>query len=117
MIDDDDLEWYRMTPQQGWAESLRLWDTFILLGGSLEAEPDSQSPSTIRKHDARSVMLTPQIRTLCGAAACNRQTQLAPPIIRLQGRADVVSTAVPGLALNPEASKDTVADDEQADVR
>ena len=38
------LEWYRMSPRHRWAESLRLWDTFILLGGQLEPEPDSQSP-------------------------------------------------------------------------
>lgn len=38
------LEWYRMTPQERWAESQRLWATFTLLGGSLDPEPDSQSP-------------------------------------------------------------------------
>ena len=43
-VEDEVLEWYRMTPQERWAESMRLWDTFFLLGGSLETEPDSQSP-------------------------------------------------------------------------
>ena len=43
-VDDEVLEWYRMTPQERWQESLRLWHTFRLLGGRLEPESDSQSP-------------------------------------------------------------------------
>jgi hypothetical protein len=37
-------EWYRMRPQDRWLESERLWGTFLALGGSLDPEPDSQSP-------------------------------------------------------------------------
>ena len=37
-------EWYRMMPQDRWLESERLWGTFLALGGSLDPEPDSQSP-------------------------------------------------------------------------
>lgn len=44
LVEDEVLEWYRMSPQERWAESMRLWDTFYLLGGQLEPEPDSQSP-------------------------------------------------------------------------
>ncbi|MEX2286466.1 MAG: hypothetical protein WD648_05200 [Planctomycetaceae bacterium] len=50
MIDLDDFcepewaEWYRMSPAERWAESMKLWDTFIALGGSLDPEPDPQSP-------------------------------------------------------------------------
>jgi hypothetical protein len=47
-VEEEVLEWYRMSPQERWAESMRLWDTFYLLGGTLEPEPDSQSPF----HDA-----------------------------------------------------------------
>jgi len=43
-VEEEVLEWYRMTPQERWAESMRLWDTFYLLGGQLEPESDSQSP-------------------------------------------------------------------------
>jgi hypothetical protein len=43
-VDPEVLEWYRMTPQERWTESMRLWDTFRLLGGQLEPESDSQSP-------------------------------------------------------------------------
>ena len=41
---DERLEWYLMTPQQRWAESARLWDTFLALGGCLDPDPDPQSP-------------------------------------------------------------------------
>jgi hypothetical protein len=37
-------EWYRMTPSQRWIETGKLWSTYILLGGSLDPEPDTQSP-------------------------------------------------------------------------
>jgi hypothetical protein len=43
-VDEEVLEWYRMTAQERWTESMRLWDTFYLLGGPLEPESDSQSP-------------------------------------------------------------------------
>lgn len=44
LVEDELLEWYLMTPQERWVESQRLWTTFTLLGGSLEPQPDSQSP-------------------------------------------------------------------------
>jgi hypothetical protein len=37
-------EWYLMTPQERWMESEKLWDAFLSLGGSLDPEPDTQSP-------------------------------------------------------------------------
>jgi len=37
-------EWYRLTPAQRWLESEKLWQTYLALGGSLDPEPDSQSP-------------------------------------------------------------------------
>jgi hypothetical protein len=44
LVGEEWAEWYSLTPQQRWERSLALWDTFILLGGSLDPEPDSQSP-------------------------------------------------------------------------
>ena len=38
------IEWVRLTPQERWVESERLWTTFFALGGSLDPEPDPQSP-------------------------------------------------------------------------
>ena len=37
-------EWYRMTPQQRWEESSQLWLIYLEMGGSLDPEPDTQSP-------------------------------------------------------------------------
>lgn len=37
-------EWYRLTPAQRWLESEKLWQTYLVLGGSLDPEPDTQSP-------------------------------------------------------------------------
>lgn len=43
-VEEEVLEWYRMSPQERWAESMRLWNTFFLLGGQLDPESDTQSP-------------------------------------------------------------------------
>ena len=37
-------EWYAMTPAERMRESGKLWATFLALGGSLDPEPDTQSP-------------------------------------------------------------------------
>jgi hypothetical protein len=37
-------EWYRLTPLERWRESQKLWEAYLSLGGSLEPEPDTQSP-------------------------------------------------------------------------
>ena len=37
-------EWYRLTPVQRWLESEKLSQPHLALGGSLDPEPDSQSP-------------------------------------------------------------------------
>lgn len=37
-------EWYRLTPEERWQETLKLWDSYLALGGCLDPEPDPQSP-------------------------------------------------------------------------
>lgn len=37
-------EWYSMTRAQRWEASMRLWSTYLALGGRLDPEPDPQSP-------------------------------------------------------------------------
>ncbi len=37
-------DWYRLTPVQRWLESAKLLQTFLTLGGSLDPEPDTDSP-------------------------------------------------------------------------
>ena len=41
---DEWMEWYRLTPIERWEQSQKLWPTYLALGGSLDPEPDSQSP-------------------------------------------------------------------------
>ncbi len=36
--------WYRLTPLERWRESEKLWAIYLALGGSLDPEPDTQSP-------------------------------------------------------------------------
>ena len=37
-------EWALMTPAQRWEETSKLWAVYLSWGGSLDPEPDSQSP-------------------------------------------------------------------------
>jgi hypothetical protein len=38
------IDWYQLSPQQRWQETTRLWQTFHILGGTLDPEPDTESP-------------------------------------------------------------------------
>lgn len=38
------VAWFRMTPDQRWAESSKLWQFYLEAGGSLDPDPDPQSP-------------------------------------------------------------------------
>jgi hypothetical protein len=44
MSEDEWEEWYALTPLERWAESMKLWQFYLSVGGSLDPEPDSQSP-------------------------------------------------------------------------
>ena len=44
LVGDEWAEWYQLTPIQRWLESAKLWQTYLALGGSLDTEPDTQSP-------------------------------------------------------------------------
>jgi len=41
---DEDMEWLRLTPLQRMLETTKLWKLYLALGGSLDPEPDPQSP-------------------------------------------------------------------------
>jgi hypothetical protein len=43
-LDPETRSWWEMTPEERFAESQKLWDEYLALGGSLEPVPDSQSP-------------------------------------------------------------------------
>ena len=38
------VEWALLTPQERWAEATKLLAFYLAMGGSLDPEPDSQSP-------------------------------------------------------------------------
>lgn len=44
IVDPEWAEWYLMPPEQRWQASQQLWPTYLALGGSLDPEPDTQSP-------------------------------------------------------------------------
>jgi len=44
LVGEEWAEWYRLTPQQRWRETGILWHAYLMLGGSLDPEPDTQSP-------------------------------------------------------------------------
>ena len=44
IVGEEWADWYRLTPQERFLESMKLWDTYLALGGSLEPEHDTQSP-------------------------------------------------------------------------
>ena len=54
--------WYRLSPVERWRESEQLWQIYFHLGGSLDTQPDTQSPffdpseSSTRPPDGRSGM-------------------------------------------------------------
>jgi hypothetical protein len=43
-IDGEWYDWYCLTPEERWRETNKLWDFYLAVGGSLDPEPDFQSP-------------------------------------------------------------------------
>jgi hypothetical protein len=46
---DEDREWLSITPSQRILETTKLWRLYLSLGGSLDPEPDPQSPFYFQK--------------------------------------------------------------------
>lgn len=44
LVGEEQAEWYALTPMERWRESAKLWEVYLALGGSLDPEPDTQSP-------------------------------------------------------------------------
>ncbi len=43
-MNEEILEWYSMSPRERFEESQKLWEVFVLFGGTHDPEPDTQSP-------------------------------------------------------------------------
>ncbi len=50
-IDEQD-EWLHMTPAQRMLETTKLWQVYLALGGSLDPEPNPQSPFYFQKAES-----------------------------------------------------------------
>ena len=44
LVGEEQAEWYTLTPMERWRASAKLWEVYLALGGSLDPEPDTQSP-------------------------------------------------------------------------
>ncbi len=55
MYEGEVRDWYARSPAERFVESQKLWEIFLLFGGDLEPEPDTQSPF----HDNRFQSLAP----------------------------------------------------------
>ena len=44
LLDPEWQDWYALTPMERWRETEKLWAYYLSVGGSLDPEPDSQSP-------------------------------------------------------------------------
>lgn len=58
-------EWYSMSPLERWNESAKLWQFYLEAGGSLDPEPDSQSPfDAVMPHGTAPAYGRPGLRVL-----------------------------------------------------
>jgi hypothetical protein len=48
-LDNETTDWYKLSLAERFEESQKLWEIFILMGGDLEPEPDTQSPFNLFK--------------------------------------------------------------------
>jgi len=53
IVGEEWASWYRLSPQERWHESEKLWQVYFYLGGLLDAQPDTQSLRKELKRYAR----------------------------------------------------------------
>ena len=46
---DEETEWLNLSPQERFSETTKLWELYISLGGSLDPEPDPDSPFYVKE--------------------------------------------------------------------
>ena len=40
----EEIDWIKLTPEKRFRETTKLWDFYLAMGGSLDIQPDPQSP-------------------------------------------------------------------------
>lgn len=80
LVGEEQAECYSLTPMERWRESAKLWEMFLSMGGSLDPEPDTQSPFFDREAPFSPCRWAGQACVLYGAAEFSRlaPTGLAP---------------------------------------
>ena len=43
-VEAEEMDWYNMPEAERFAQSQKLWEVYLLLGGGYDPEPDTQSP-------------------------------------------------------------------------
>jgi hypothetical protein len=76
LVGEEWAEWYRLTAAERLAASTELWDTYLKLEGSLEPEPDTQSPFFDPAEWRANSPYGGQACVLYGAAAFSRDLDL-----------------------------------------
>jgi hypothetical protein len=41
IVGEEWASWYRLSPQERWRESEKLWQAYFYLGGSFDTQPDT----------------------------------------------------------------------------
>ena len=68
VLDPEWEEWYAMTPLERWRETAKLWAFYQTVGGSLDPEPDSQSPFDAAYRRSPYLLMGGQACVIYGAA-------------------------------------------------
>lgn len=74
---EETVQWWSLSPAQRFVESQKLWATFLALGGSLEPEPDRQSPFYDPQAPCPRAVDGGQACVLYGAAEFSRDIDVA----------------------------------------
>ena len=80
-------EWYRLTPQERWRETERLWQFYLSVGGSLDPAPIRKVLSTLATRQVRYLLMGGQACVLYGGAEFSRDTDITVLAARTTGQA------------------------------
>jgi len=76
-LSDEWIEWIALTPLERWRESQKLFATYLAQGGTLDSDPDPDSPFYFRKHGVQTLLMGGQACVFYGAAQVSKDVSLA----------------------------------------
>jgi hypothetical protein len=95
IVGEEWAHWYRLSPQERWRESEKLWQLYFYLGGSLDTQPDTQSPFFDPRSQVRALLMGGQACVFYGAAEFSRDTDLAILVPNIAGQPFVQRFGLP----------------------